>query len=74
MAQFSHDNPNHGQTALDFHREALIFSLNEYQSRIEYLATYLQGFEQEALSLRSAADIIKFVVERLQVLRLATPT
>jgi hypothetical protein len=47
-------------------------ALTDYQCRIEHLATYLQGFEQESLTLRSAAENIKYVVERLQVLKAAT--
>ena len=50
---------------LDPNFEALIPTLNEFQRRIEYLAEYLKGLERESLALRTAAENIGYVVERL---------
>ena len=49
----------------DSNREALIQTLKEFQRRIEHLATYLEGLQEESLSLRSAAKNIEYVIERL---------
>ena len=49
----------------DSNREALIPTLKEFQRRLEHLATYLKDLEQESLALRSAAENIEYVVERL---------
>jgi hypothetical protein len=67
MTNFSaYANDNGKKTILrDSHRQALVLKLQEYQCRIEYLATHLDGLEQESLSLRSAAEIIEYVVARL---------
>jgi len=54
---------------LDSNREALIPTLIEFQRRIEFLATYLQGSEQESQALRSAAENIEYVIERLLLLK-----
>jgi hypothetical protein len=67
VAEESHTNTDISQEykLLDSSREALIPTLKEFQRRLEYLATYLEDLEQEALALRSASKHIKYVVERL---------
>jgi outer membrane protein OmpA-like peptidoglycan-associated protein len=50
----------------DSNREALIPTLKEFQRRIEHLATYLEDLELESLALRSAAENIEYVIERLR--------
>jgi prefoldin subunit 5 len=60
------------RTVLLENREALIPTLKEFQRRIEHLATYLEDLEQESLALRSAAENIEYVIERLQSLKAAT--
>jgi hypothetical protein len=57
---------------LDSTRQALIPTLKEFQRRIEHLATYLEDLEQESQALRSAAENIEYVIERLQSRKAAT--
>ena len=54
---------------LDSNREALIPTLIEFHRRIEHLATYLEDLEQESQALRSAAENIEYVIERLLSLK-----
>jgi hypothetical protein len=56
---------NRRTVPLDSNREALIPTLKEFQRRIEHLATYLEDLEEESLALRSAAENIEYVIERL---------
>jgi len=73
MAQIHpHTVDNRQRTVRLDSREALIPTLKEFQRRIEHLATYLEDLEQESLALRSAADNIEYVIERLQSLNAPT--
>lgn len=60
---------NRRTVPLDSNREALIPTLKEFQRRIEHLATYLEDLEEESLALRSAAENIEYVIERLLLLK-----
>ena len=72
MPLYTADN-NRRTALLGSNHEALIPTLKEFQRRIEHLATYLEDLEQESQALRSAAENIEYVIERLLSLKAATP-
>lgn len=50
-------------------RDALIQTLTDYQRRLDHLGSYLRGLERESVSLQSASENIRSVVEGLSSLK-----